>query len=116
MPLFLKLFRKQHLYWLIPVGLDLREHKVTLPLIEALRRMSPAQRREVEAFFADPVPSDDGIARVVELVREQGGLEYARSRAEAFGSAASEALAGLPASDAVEALQGAVRYVVGRQH
>src|SRR5690606_1111751 len=37
-----------------PVGHDLREHKVTLPLIRALADFGPAARAEVEAFFADP--------------------------------------------------------------
>ena len=39
-----------------PSGLDLREHKVTLPLIAALPAMSPAQRAVVDALFAEPVP------------------------------------------------------------
>ena len=51
-----------------PTGLDLREHKVTLPLIAALRTMSPVARRRVDALFADPSPEDAAIADVVEIV------------------------------------------------
>ena len=98
-----------------PVGQDLREHKVTLPLVHALSRMSPGAAAEVEAFFADPVPSDAGIARVVEHVQEHGGLEYARSRAESFGQMAAAALEELPGVPAAEALHAAIRYVIGRQ-
>ena len=68
-----------------PSGHDLREHKVTLPLIAALEAMDAVARRTVEEFFADPEPTDEGIAEVVELVRDHGGLEYARNRAEAYG-------------------------------
>src|SRR5690606_37229960 len=75
-----------------PVGHDLREHKVTLPLIRALADFGPAARAEVEAFFADPEPNDDGIRRVVELVVEHNGLEYARNRAREYGERAADAL------------------------
>jgi octaprenyl-diphosphate synthase len=98
-----------------PSGHDLREHKVTLPLIAALGEMGGAHRREVEAFFADPEPTDDGIARVVGLVGEYGGLDYARQRADAFGAEALEALVALPDSEATEALRDAVAYVLGRR-
>src|SRR5690606_2343316 len=41
-----------------PSGHDLREHKVTLPLIAAFSAMAPPERREIEAFFAEPEPTD----------------------------------------------------------
>ena len=98
-----------------PTGLDLREHKVTLPLIAAMRQMSQAGKSEVEAFFADPVPSDEGIARVVELVVDHGGLDYARSRAEEFGALAAESLRDVPDSESARALHEAIAYVIGRR-
>jgi len=98
-----------------PTGADLREHKVTLPLIASLRQMSPAARREVEDFFAQPEPRQDAIERVVALVVEHGGIEYALTRAEAFGEQAAAALAGLPPSAVAQALQESVSYVIGRR-
>jgi octaprenyl-diphosphate synthase len=55
-----------------PTGLDLREHKVTLPLIAALRSVSAAGRRTVESLFAVSEPSDDQISQVVDVVRSEG--------------------------------------------
>jgi octaprenyl-diphosphate synthase len=98
-----------------PSGHDLREHKVTLPLIAAMANMDPGARQETEHFFADPEPTDDGIARVVALVGEHGGLEYARRRAEEYGGRAAEALESLPAGTAAEALRDAIAYVVDRR-
>jgi octaprenyl-diphosphate synthase len=98
-----------------PAGQDLREHKVTLPLIHALTAMSPAAVREVERFFADPEPTDEGIESVMALVREYGGLEYATARAEEFGERAGDALADLPADEPSAALADAVRYVIHRR-
>ncbi len=98
-----------------PSGLDLREHKVTLPLIAALPRLGPDGRREVEALFRDPAPADAQVARVVRLVEDGGGLEYARERAVAFAAEAEAALEDLPASPAREALRDAIAYAVERR-
>ena len=99
-----------------PSGQDLREHKVTLPLIAAMSNMDGVARREVEAFFADPEPTDRGITRVVTLVREHQGLDYARRQALDFAERAAAALVALPAGPVTDALRGAVDYVVDRRH
>jgi octaprenyl-diphosphate synthase len=99
-----------------PTGQDLREHKVTLPLIAAMREMTSGERRLVEGFFADPVPAEQGIAEISSLVREHGGLEYARNRADQFGARAAEALLELPKGEATDSLTEAIAYVVERRH
>jgi octaprenyl-diphosphate synthase len=98
-----------------PSGLDLKEHKVTLPLIAAMRTMSPAARREVERLFATSEPDEEAVAGVIALVRDAGGLEYARRRAEQFAQEAEDALAGLPESAARGALVDAIGYAVDRR-
>ncbi len=98
-----------------PSGNDLKEHKVTLPLIAALPRLSRAQRQRVDALFADPTPSDASIAEVVGIVTESGGLDYARLEGERFASEAEEALTGLPASEVKQALSDALAYVMDRR-
>ncbi|HET8654746.1 MAG TPA: polyprenyl synthetase family protein [Longimicrobiaceae bacterium] len=98
-----------------PAGLDLREHKVTLPLIAALPRFSPGERATVEALFDDPEPDDGRIAAVVQAVRERGGLDYARERALAFAQNAAGALEGLPDGPALQALRDSIVYAVERR-
>lgn len=98
-----------------PTGSDLREHKVTLPLIYALDRLTPAGRREVDGLMQSPEPSDRQIARVIELVAESGGLEYARERAERLGAEADRALEALAPSAAREALRDSITYVLERR-
>jgi octaprenyl-diphosphate synthase len=98
-----------------PAGLDLREHKVTLPLIHALPRMSARQRGEVEALMSNPEPGDADIARVVAAVAECGGLEYAHLRAQAFCASAEAGLEALRPSAAREQLRASLAYVLERR-
>jgi octaprenyl-diphosphate synthase len=97
-----------------PSGLDLREHKVTLPLIHALRQMSAASRNEVEKLFATENAADEDIARVVRIVEENGGFDYARAQGEEFAERAQESLAALPDTVARRSLAASISYVMER--
>jgi octaprenyl-diphosphate synthase len=98
-----------------PSGLDLREHKVTLPLIAALPRLSPAARGQVDALFSTEAPTDDQIAEVIGLVADAGGIVAARRRGEQFALEAEATLAGLPDTPARAALADAILYVMDRR-
>ena len=97
-----------------PCGLDLREHKVTLPLIHALRGLTGAPRAEVDALFDDAEPDDARIAHVIEIVADRGGLDYARERGLEYAREAEAALAELPDSAATAALRDAIAYALDR--
>jgi octaprenyl-diphosphate synthase len=98
-----------------PFGSDLREHKVTLPLIAALPQMSDSGRREVTRLLQSPAPTDSQIAEVIMAVSQAGGLEYARERALRLAQLAEGELDLLPASAAREALRDSITYVVDRR-
>ena len=97
-----------------PSGHDLRERKVTLPLVGALRKVSDAESREIRDFFTLVEAADEDIDRVIEIVTDRGGLEYANERADMYAGRACAALGNLPDDPAVEALRDAVAYAVGR--
>jgi len=98
-----------------PSGLDLREHKVTLPLIHALPRMSAPQRRTVDLLMANPAPTEAEIHAVVEVVGDCGGLDYARGRAQGLIDAAEADLEVLQPSLARETLRASLAYVLDRR-
>lgn len=98
-----------------PSGNDLREHKVTLPLIHALQRMSPEGRRDVSALMAASQPSEEQIATVIARVTETGGLDYARQRAARLAEQAEQELDALPPSQARETLRDCITYVLDRR-
>ena len=97
-----------------PSGLDLREHKVTLPLIHALREMSPSSRKEVERLFDNESVTDEDIAAVVRIVEENGGFDYARERGDEYAEKAHDALADLPDTVARSSLTASISYVMER--
>ncbi len=98
-----------------PSGLDLKEHKVTLPLIAALAAMGPGQRRLVAELMTTPDPGDPLVAEVMQLVETAGGLDYARRRALELAQRAEAELEILPPSPARDALRDSIAYAVERR-
>jgi len=97
-----------------PVGHDLRERKVTLPLVGALREADSEEEERIRDFFTLVEPSDAEIFKIVDLVRGLGGVDYARQKAMEFAETAEKALKGLPEGPAVDALRDSIMYVVER--
>lgn len=97
-----------------PAGQDLREQKVTLPLIGALKSASPAAESEMKEFFKGVEHTDEEIFRIVQLVGELGGVDYAKNKAKEFAGRAEEALNGLPEGPALRSLRDSITYVVDR--
>jgi octaprenyl-diphosphate synthase len=98
-----------------PFGSDLREHKVTLPLIAALPQMGDAGRRQVAQLLLTPEPTDSQIAQVIMAVSQAGGLEYARERALRLAQLAEGELEVLGPTPARDALRASITYVVDRR-
>ncbi len=97
-----------------PVANDLREGKLTLPVIYALRLGGEAAREKVRA-----VAEDHGFARVSAgeigaLVRETGALEQARKAAEAYAAAARRDLQAFERSEYRDALEALPDFILSR--
>jgi octaprenyl-diphosphate synthase len=97
-----------------PTGLDLKEHKMTLPLIAALRTMPSSARARVESLFASDSPEERAIAEVIGIVGETGGLDYAREAGSRFAAQAEDTLRILPDTVARTALIDSISYVMER--
>ena len=98
-----------------PSGLDLKEHKVTLPLIAALPRFTATQRQVVTRLMTTADPTDAQVAEVIQLAEAAGGLDYARRRALELAQQADQELAVVPPSAAREALRDCIAYAVERR-
>lgn len=81
-----------------PVGIDLEEQKITLPLLGALAAASPERAKQIRGMVLDILEHPEYKEEIVGFVKEGKGIEYAVSRLEDYVSKAVDALAVLPDS------------------
>jgi octaprenyl-diphosphate synthase len=98
-----------------PSGIDIKEKKLTLPLIHALKQVSPASAKEMLKLIKSKTPDKEKLTRVTAFVNENNGMEYARSvmtqlKDEAF------ALLGNNASRNDLDMRALVDFVIDRKH
>jgi octaprenyl-diphosphate synthase len=96
------------------IGHDLEEGKVTLPLIEALRRCTTAERELVSEIIVKDELSDEDFNRVFDIVESYGGIEYTVSRAREHVALAKEHLGIFGVSPVRDAMLQLADYVVTR--
>jgi len=99
-----------------PVGGDLREGKVTLPLVYALERASAEERRTVEGVLADRHYQNVPLNQILALIEKYRGIERVRERAQAFTDKARQVIGEFPESPYQRALYGITDLVTDRDH
>lgn len=98
-----------------PLGIDVQEKKLTLPLIHALRQADPAERKHILKLIRKDKKSRADLRTVARFTEERGGLAYARQAMLDRAEHARSLLHELPLSDARDALETLVDYVVYRK-
>jgi len=98
-----------------PLGLDLQDRKLTLPLIAALERATPSQRRDVIQTIRSRRRRAAAAPDILRFVQHHGGLEFARAAMEEHAAAAAAIIRELPPSDARDALIDLAEYIVARK-
>ncbi len=99
-----------------PVGGDLREGKVTLPLVYALERATPAERRMVETILEQRTYDQVPFARILSLLEKYRGIERVKERAQAFTDKARQIINEFPESPYQRALLTVTDLVTDRDH
>jgi octaprenyl-diphosphate synthase len=94
-----------------PVGNDLREGKVTLPLIYALEDASAEERRKIEIVLKDGNYDHVPFTEILDILDKYRGIQRTRERAHEFTQKARSILATFPESQALRALQAATDLV-----
>jgi len=97
-----------------PVGCDLREGKLTLPLIHSLAAAPQAQRAAIEALLRQEHKDEDDWSRIIGFVEESDGVRAADSTARRYAAQAMECLEILEPSATRTVLETAVTLVVER--
>jgi octaprenyl-diphosphate synthase len=97
-----------------PTGIDLKEKKLTLPLIHALSKATRGEAKEALRIIRNGAKQKD-IRWVIDFVNRMGGIDYAVERAQHYSDLARTDLASLPESDAKKALLEFVDFVMERE-
>jgi len=98
-----------------PKGIDLKEKKLTLPVIFMLNNSSSSQRRKIIYAIKNHHDNTDSVKEVIELVKKSGGIEYANERMREYKMAALEILNSFQQSPSLTALQELVNFTTERK-
>jgi octaprenyl-diphosphate synthase len=99
-----------------PVGSDLREGKVTLPLIYALEQAPEEETRLVDTVLRDGNYDDAPFSKVLCMIERRRGFDRARDRAQAFTDKARSIVTEFPESPYQRALTALTELVTDRDH
>jgi octaprenyl-diphosphate synthase len=98
-----------------PMGIDLKEKKLTLPLIYALKQADSRQKRKILKIISSGNLSYQKLKEIIRFVEESGGMEYTIARMNEYRDEAINIISGFPDSDARTALIGLVDYSINRK-
>jgi octaprenyl-diphosphate synthase len=98
-----------------PTGIDIKEQKMTLPLIYALNNATQKEKRWLINSIKNHNRDKKRVKEVIQFVKDKGGLEYAESKMHTYQDEALQLLQTYPDSPYKEALQLMVNYVVDRK-
>jgi len=97
-----------------PIGIDLQEKKMTLPLIVALREAGRREKKRILKIVDQDDKDRDDLRTIAAFVDEHGGIEYARSKMESLAAEARSLLSVLPPSEARTSLVGLTEFAIQR--
>lgn len=99
-----------------PTGNDIKEKKLTLPLIYTLNNINAAKRRELIYILKNQNRIKERVNYVIEQVRAAGGIQYGIGKMNEYRQKALNLLREFPASETRTALEELVNYTTDRKH
>ena len=98
-----------------PLGIDIQEKKLTLPLIYALENAARSDKSRIINLIKRHSENPEKVKEVISFVQASGGLTYAKAAMERYSEAAFAILDQFPASPAQAAMRELVVYVTQRK-
>lgn len=97
-----------------PTGIDIKEKKMTLPLIYALNNSDRSEKRFIINTIKNHNTDEKRVAQVIAMVRDKGGIEYTVKRMKEFQQKALSMLEPYPDNEARKSLVNLVNFVIDR--
>lgn len=97
-----------------PTGIDIKEKKMTLPLIFCLNNASRSDKRRIINIIKNENENPKKVAEVIDFVINNGGIPYAQKAMEKYKQQALDILNTFPDGDAKTSLEGLVRFTTER--
>lgn len=97
-----------------PLGNDIKEKKLTLPLIHALKQVGKSEKRRIINLVKNHSEDSNKVAEVIAFVKANGGMEYATSQMQTFQQEAFDILTHFPENAYRHGLEQLVRYTTER--
>jgi len=97
-----------------PLGIDIKEKKVTLPLIYALNNSKAGTKKQMINLVKNHNDDPEKIARIISFVNETGGLQYAEAQMKIYQDQAFEILSTFPEGESRRSLEQLVRFTTER--
>lgn len=98
-----------------PLGIDIKEKKVTLPLIYALNNVDKAERKRIINLVKNHKDDPKKIQQIIDFVNANNGVKYAQEKMLSYQQKAFDILYSFPESDARTGLEQLVRYTTERK-
>lgn len=96
-----------------PTGNDLREGKVTLPLLYALRTAPEKESARMKVMLAGPL-SNEQIATLIDFAKENGGIDYAYDRMRSMQDSSEKIIAAYPDSEWKQSFRDIFEFIISR--
>lgn len=98
-----------------PRGIDIKEKKMTLPLIYALSQSSKSEKKKIINSIKKDSTKPDVVRNVIEFVKNKGGMQYSEGIMQEYKNKAMGMLSEFPQSESTEAMRQLVNYVIDRK-
>ena len=98
-----------------PTGIDIKEKKMTLPLIYALNQSSWLEKRKIINLIKNHNEESEQVKTVIDFVIQKGGIDYANKIMHEYKEKALDALSRLPKNEASESLGRLLIYAIERK-